>query len=87
MSDLSLAPLALERSRSQLPVSAYFDPDLYQRELRAIFAARPRYLGHALAPYRLYFYEDPIRPLNPLSLRLVRDKVNLPIAIGEPSAR
>jgi choline monooxygenase len=46
---LSLAPLALERSRSQLPVSAYFDADLYRREMGAIFAARPRYLGHALA--------------------------------------
>ena len=49
MSDLSLAPQALERSRSQLPVAAYFDPDLHRRELHAIFAARPRYLGHALA--------------------------------------
>ena len=31
--------------------------------------AESAYLGHALEPYRLYFYEDPIRPLNPLSLR------------------
>ena len=45
--------------------------------------AEAAYLGHALEPYRLYFYEDPIRPLNPLSLRTVRDKVNLPIATGE----
>ena len=44
------------------------------------------YLGHALEPYRLYFYEDPIRPLNPHSLRLVREKVNLPIATGEQFA-
>ena len=48
--------------------------------------AEAAYLGHALEPYRLYFYEDPIRPLNPLSLRTVRDKVNLPIAIGEQFA-
>ena len=48
--------------------------------------AEAAYLGHALEPYRLYFYEDPIRPLNPLSLRLVRDKVNLPIATGEQLA-
>ena len=48
--------------------------------------AEAAYLGHALEPYRLYFYEDPIRPLNPLSLRLVRDKVNLPIATGEQFA-
>ena len=27
--------------------------------------AEAAYLGHALEPYRLYFYEDPIRPLNP----------------------
>jgi L-alanine-DL-glutamate epimerase-like enolase superfamily enzyme len=43
-------------------------------------------LGHALEPYRLFFYEDPIRPLNPESLRLVRQKVNLPIAAGEQFA-
>ena len=48
--------------------------------------AESAYLGHALEPYRLYFYEDPIRPLNPNSLRLVRDKVNLPIATGEQLA-
>ncbi|HEX4931490.1 MAG TPA: mandelate racemase/muconate lactonizing enzyme family protein [Gaiellaceae bacterium] len=48
--------------------------------------AESAYLGHALEPYRLYFYEDPIRPLNPQSLRLVRDKVNLPIATGEQLA-
>lgn len=44
------------------------------------------YLGHALEPYRLFFYEDPIRPFNPQSLRLVRQKVNLPIATGEQFA-
>ena len=48
--------------------------------------AESAYLGHALEPYRLFFYEDPIRPLNPQSLRLVRDKVNLPIATGEQLA-
>ena len=48
--------------------------------------AESAYLGHALEPCRLYFYEDPIRPLNPQSLRLVRDKVNLPIATGEQLA-
>ena len=31
--------------------------------------AEAAYLGHALEPYRLFFYEDPIRPLNPQSLR------------------
>jgi L-alanine-DL-glutamate epimerase-like enolase superfamily enzyme len=48
--------------------------------------AEAAYLGHALEPYRLYFYEDPIRPLNPLSLRTVREKVNVPIATGEQLA-
>ena len=48
--------------------------------------AESAYLGHALEPYRLFFYEDPIRPLNPGSLKLVRDKVNLPIATGEQLA-
>jgi L-alanine-DL-glutamate epimerase-like enolase superfamily enzyme len=45
--------------------------------------AESAYLGHALEPYRLFFYEDPIRPFSPESLRLVREKVNLPIATGE----
>jgi L-alanine-DL-glutamate epimerase-like enolase superfamily enzyme len=48
--------------------------------------AETAYLGHALEPCRLYFYEDPIRPLNPQSLRMVREKVNLPIATGEQFA-
>ena len=48
--------------------------------------AEAAYLGHALEPCRLYFYEDPIRPLTPHSLRLVRDKVNLPLATGEQLA-
>jgi galactonate dehydratase len=43
-------------------------------------------LGRALEPCRLLFYEDPIRPLNPQSLRLVRDKVTVPIATGEQLA-
>jgi L-alanine-DL-glutamate epimerase-like enolase superfamily enzyme len=43
-------------------------------------------LGRGLEPYRLFFYEDPIRPLNPHSLRLVREKVHLPLATGEQFA-
>jgi choline monooxygenase len=49
MSDLSLTLEALERSRSQLPVSAYFDDDLHRREMELIFQHGPRYLGHELA--------------------------------------
>ena len=49
MSDLSLPVSALQRSQTQLPVSAYFDPDLFQREQASIFQRGPRYVGHALA--------------------------------------
>jgi len=49
MSDLSYVPEAIERSRSQLPVSAYFDPEVFRGEAQHIFAHRPRYLGHELA--------------------------------------
>ena len=49
MSDLSIALEALERSRSQLPVSSYFDESLHCKELELIFQHGPRYLGHELA--------------------------------------
>ncbi len=48
MSDLSLAQGTLDRSRSQLPVSAYFDPTLFEREQTQIFSRAARYLGHEL---------------------------------------
>lgn len=40
-------------------------------------------LARALEPHRLFFYEDPVRPFNAQSLRLVRQKTNVPIATGE----
>ncbi len=46
MSDLSLQ---LQQAASQLPVSSYFDPALYQREQSAIFQRGPRYVGHSLS--------------------------------------
>ena len=46
MSDLSIA---LEQSHTQLPVSAYFDGELFRREMELIFHGGPRYLGHELA--------------------------------------
>ena len=49
MSDLSLSLQALERSRSQLPVSSYFDEELFRREQQIVLQHGPRYLGHALA--------------------------------------
>ena len=49
MSDLSISLEALERSRSQLPVSSYFDEGLFRSEQELIFQHSPRYLGHELA--------------------------------------
>ena len=49
MSDLSISLESLERSRSQLPVSSYFDEELFKREQALIFQQSPRYLGHELA--------------------------------------
>ena len=49
MSDLSITLDALERSCSQLSVSAYFDDALLRREMELIFQHGPRYLGHELS--------------------------------------
>jgi choline monooxygenase len=49
MSDLSITLEALERSRSQLSVSSYFDDDLFRREMELVFQHGPRYLGHELS--------------------------------------
>ncbi|HNU10432.1 MAG TPA: aromatic ring-hydroxylating dioxygenase subunit alpha [Rubrivivax sp.] len=49
MSDLSISLEALDRSRTQLGVSTYFDEDLYRKEQALIFDPGPRYLGHELA--------------------------------------
>jgi choline monooxygenase len=46
MSDLSLQ---LQQAASQLPVSSYFEPALFQREMELIYQQGPRYVGHALA--------------------------------------
>src|SRR4051812_41393969 len=46
MSDLSLQ---LQQAASQLPVSSYFDPALFQREMEVVFQQGPRYVGHQLA--------------------------------------
>ena len=48
MSDLSISLEALERSRSQLSVSTYFDEALFRAEQRLIFEPGPRYVGHEL---------------------------------------
>jgi len=49
MSDLSHSLEALARSRTQLPVSSYFDAELFRREQELIFQSGPRYIGHELA--------------------------------------
>jgi choline monooxygenase len=49
MSDLSIALEALEHSGSQLSASAYFDEQIYKREMQLIFQRGPRYVGHELA--------------------------------------
>ena len=46
MSDLSVS---LTPSKTQLPVAAYFDAELYAKEQRLIFDDGPKYLGHELA--------------------------------------
>jgi choline monooxygenase len=38
----------LQRSAAQLPVSAYFDEALYQREIEILFRNGPGYIGHEL---------------------------------------
>ena len=49
MSDLRVTPTQLERSRSQLSVRSYFDPQLFQREVDTLFRRGPRYVGHELS--------------------------------------
>jgi phenylpropionate dioxygenase-like ring-hydroxylating dioxygenase large terminal subunit len=38
----------LAQSKLQLPVSAYFDAELYQREIDLLFKQGPGYVGHEL---------------------------------------
>ncbi|MHB0992135.1 MAG: aromatic ring-hydroxylating oxygenase subunit alpha [Burkholderiales bacterium] len=47
MSDLAVAS-QLSHTASQLPVSWYFDPDIYALELEILFARGPGYVGHQL---------------------------------------
>jgi choline monooxygenase len=49
MSDLSISRSALDRSRSQLGVAAYFDAAQYELEQARIFSAAPRYVAHSLS--------------------------------------
>src|SRR4051794_12819602 len=49
MSDLSISLEALAQSRTQLPVSSYFDEGLFRAERQCIFESGPGYVGHELA--------------------------------------
>jgi galactonate dehydratase len=40
-------------------------------------------LGKALEPYNIFYYEEPVSPLNPKMMREVKNNVNIPIASGE----
>jgi phenylpropionate dioxygenase-like ring-hydroxylating dioxygenase large terminal subunit len=49
MSDLSISLESLRHSRTQLPVTSYFDEALFREERRLIFDDGPRYVGHELS--------------------------------------
>jgi choline monooxygenase len=62
-------PGLLAPAASQLPVGAYFDERLLERELQRIFAAGPGYMGHArmvpeLHDYRTMEWRDHARMLS-----------------------
>jgi L-alanine-DL-glutamate epimerase-like enolase superfamily enzyme len=84
--DPQAAIVATIRGTERLRLAVGDDVDLLFDAHTMFSAAETAYLGHALEPYRLYFYEDPIRPLNAHSMQHVRAKVNLPLATGEQFA-
>ena len=47
----------LAPSKLQLPVTAYFDLDLYQREIDLLFKQGPAYVGHELMVPELGSYQ------------------------------
>jgi choline monooxygenase len=53
MSNLADSVSALSTTTPQLPVSWYFDPEIYALEKKLLFEQGPGYVGHALmAPER-----------------------------------
>jgi choline monooxygenase len=77
MSDLSVSLQALERSRSQLPVSSYFDARLFQQEQQRIFQSFPAYLGHEVAVPELGDFMTLTREGDGRALMRTRDGVEL----------
>jgi phenylpropionate dioxygenase-like ring-hydroxylating dioxygenase large terminal subunit len=77
MSDLSVTLEALERSRSQLSVHAYFDAAVYGREIERIFQHSPRYLGHGLSVPEIGDYQTLLHEGEGRALVRTRDGVEL----------
>jgi len=77
MSDLSVTLEALERSRSQLSVHAYFDAAVYGREMERIFQHSPRYVGHELSVPELGDYQTLLHEGEGRALVRTRDGVEL----------
>ncbi len=77
MSDLSVTLEALERSRSQLSVHAYFDAVLYGREMERIFQHSPRYVGHELSIPEIGDYQTLLHEGEGRALVRTRDGIEL----------
>jgi len=56
MSDISTSA-KLKPSQPQLPISAYFDAELLERERKLLFSAGPNYVGHELQVPNLGDYQ------------------------------
>ena len=77
MSDLSISLESLEQSRSQLPVSSYFDAELFRKEQALILKHGPRYLGHELALPELGDYQSLHQEGDGRALVRTRDGIEL----------
>jgi mannonate dehydratase len=76
---LRVIPKLVEHLRVALGDEIELLHDVHER-LSPIQAAR---LAKELEPYHLFFLEDPIRPENKESFRLIRQHTTIPIAMGE----
>jgi mannonate dehydratase len=76
---LNQMPAIFETLRQKLGDDIELVHDVHGR-LTPIEAAR---LCKELEPYHLYFLEDPIRPENPESVRIIRQHSTTPLGIGE----
>lgn len=76
---LRVIPKLVEHLRVKLGEDVELLHDVHER-LTPIQAAR---LAKELEPYHLFFLEDPVRPENKDSFRLLRQHTTIPIAMGE----